>query len=105
MEKAKASFARHPTLHYCLLMSAGAFGVWVSMPLFFRPQSTLEWIDWTINLFIFIRLARSDQSVRVIAAHPDDGHCCTRESKLCLPWWGVWGQQRVKGQQLSAFAC
>ena len=54
MEEPKISLARHPTLHYCLLMALGAFGVYVSMPIFFRPQSTIEWIDLAINLVIFI---------------------------------------------------
>ena len=50
----RASFARHPTLHYCLLMVLGGFGVYISMPIFFHPQSTIEWIDLAINLIIFI---------------------------------------------------
>jgi len=35
-------------------MVLGAFGVYVSMPIFFHPQSTVEWIDLAINLAIFL---------------------------------------------------
>ncbi len=54
MEEPKTPLAQHPTLHYCLLMVLGAFGVYVSMPIFFHPQSTIEWIDLAINVAIFI---------------------------------------------------
>lgn len=50
----KTSFARHPTLHYSLLMALGVFGIYVSMPVFYHPQSTIEWIDLAINIVIFI---------------------------------------------------
>ncbi len=54
MEGLKTSFARYPTLHYSLLMLLGAYGVYVSMPIFYHPQSIIEWIDLAINLVIFI---------------------------------------------------
>ena len=41
-------------MSYCVLMVLGAFGVWLSMPVFFRPQSTIEWIDLAINIVIFV---------------------------------------------------
>ena len=54
MDGPKTSFTRHPTLHYFLLAALGGFGVWVAMPIFFRPQSTTEWIDLAINIAIFL---------------------------------------------------
>ncbi len=50
----KTSLTRHPALHYFLLAALGGFGVWVSMPIFFRPQSTIESIDLAINIAIFL---------------------------------------------------
>ena len=47
-------FERHPALLYAALMLLGAFGVFVSMPILFSPQTTLEWIDLSINLLIFV---------------------------------------------------
>lgn len=47
-------FERHPALLYSALMLLGAFGVYVSMPILFNPQTTLEWIDLAINLIIFV---------------------------------------------------
>ena len=54
MEEPKTFFARHATLNYCVLMALGAFGVYLSMPIFNDPQSTIEWIDFAINLAILI---------------------------------------------------
>ena len=54
MEVEKTSFAGHPTLQYAVLAALGAFGIYISMPIYFSPQSTLEWIDLGINLLIFI---------------------------------------------------
>jgi hypothetical protein len=45
---------RHPALLYSALMLLGALGVYVSTPIFFSPQTTLEWIDLSINLIIFV---------------------------------------------------
>ena len=50
----ETSFARSPTLHYCLLAALGAFGVYVSMPIQLNPESTIEWLDLAINIVIFI---------------------------------------------------
>ena len=47
-------FERHPALLYSVLMLLGAFGVYVSMPIHLSPQTTLEWIDLSINLIIFV---------------------------------------------------
>ena len=46
--------APRSTLHYFLLVLLGLFGVYISMPIFYHPQSTTEWIDLAINLVIFI---------------------------------------------------
>ena len=54
MPESPTAFARNPTLHYCLLVALGAFGVYVSMPIDLNPQSTVERIDLAINLAIFI---------------------------------------------------
>ena len=54
MDGPKTSLTRHPALHYFLLSALGGFGVWISMPVFFRPQSTIEWIDLAINIAIFL---------------------------------------------------
>jgi len=54
MPESPTSFARSPTLHYCLLAGLGAVGVYVSMPIELSPQSTIERIDLAINLVIFI---------------------------------------------------
>jgi hypothetical protein len=35
-------------------VALGAFGIYISMPIFNNPQSTIEWIDFAINLVIFI---------------------------------------------------
>jgi hypothetical protein len=54
MEEPKTFLARHPTLNYCVLVALGIFGVYLSLPIFNDPQSTIEWIDFAINLAIFI---------------------------------------------------
>ena len=54
MEEQTPLLERHPTLQYLLFMALGAFGVWVSMPLVYPPQSTVEWVDLGINLIIFV---------------------------------------------------
>ena len=53
-EGQRRSPVRHPTLDYSLLAVLGVYGVYVSMPIFYHPQSTLEWVDLAINLAIFI---------------------------------------------------
>jgi uncharacterized protein involved in response to NO len=53
-ESFSAFLARHPTAQYWLLVLLGAFGVYLSMPIAFDPESTLEWIDLVINLAIFV---------------------------------------------------
>jgi len=50
----RTSFLQHPSLHYCLLMVLGFYGVYISMPIDLYPKSTVEWIDLVINLIIFI---------------------------------------------------
>ena len=51
--EAKAVVLGNPTFHYCLLMVLGAWGVWISMPLY-EPQTTVETVDLVINLIIFV---------------------------------------------------
>ena len=53
MKEAKAIVLGNPTFHYCLLMVLGAWGVWISMPLY-EPQTTVEAVDLLINLIIFV---------------------------------------------------
>ena len=52
-KEAKAVVLGNPTFHYCLLMVLGAWGVWISMPLY-APQTTVESVDLVINLIIFV---------------------------------------------------
>ena len=54
MEEQTPLLERYPTLQYLLFMALGAFGVWVSMPLVYPPQSIVEWVDLVINLVIFV---------------------------------------------------
>ena len=53
-EKFSAFLARHPTTQHWLLVLLGVFGVYLSMPIAFGPESTIEWIDLVINLTIFV---------------------------------------------------
>jgi hypothetical protein len=54
MDQPPAFLRRHPALLYGLITALGAFGIYISMPMFFRPESTLQWIDLAINLLIFV---------------------------------------------------
>ncbi len=54
MEVEKTTPVVHPTLQYAGLTALGAFGIYVSLPIYLNPQSTLEWIDLAINLVIFV---------------------------------------------------
>lgn len=54
MEEQTRLLERYPTLQYCLFMALGAFGIWVSMPIAFPPQSGVEMVDLIINLIIFV---------------------------------------------------
>ncbi len=54
MDEPPAFLRRHPALLYGLITALGAFGIYISMPIFFRPESTLQWIDLAINLLIFV---------------------------------------------------
>ena len=49
-ESFSAFLARHPLAQYWLLVLLGAFGIYLSMPIAFDPESTLEWIDLEIGL-------------------------------------------------------
>jgi len=53
MKEAKSVVLGNPTFHYCLLMVLGAWGVWISMPLY-APQTAVESVDLAINLIIFV---------------------------------------------------
>lgn len=45
---------RRPTLQYILLAGLGILGVYLSAPLGFAPQSTVEWVDLIINIAILL---------------------------------------------------
>ncbi len=45
---------RRPILQYVLLAALGILGIYLSMPLRFDPQTTVEWVDLIINLIIFV---------------------------------------------------
>ena len=49
-----AFLTRHPTVQYCLLVLLGVFGVYLSMPIEFGPESTIERIDLVINIMILV---------------------------------------------------
>ena len=49
-----AFLARHPTVQYCLLVLLGVFGVYLSMPIDFGPESTIKRIDLVINVMILV---------------------------------------------------
>lgn len=53
-EKFSAFLARHPTAQYWLLVLLGVFGVYLSMPIVFGAESTIEWIDLVISLTILV---------------------------------------------------
>jgi hypothetical protein len=54
MREAKAVVLGNPTFHYCLLMVLGAWGVWISMPLY-APQTTVETVVVVFDVIIFVR--------------------------------------------------
>ena len=45
---------RRPTLQYILLAGLGTFGVYLSAPLGFAPQTTIELVDLIINIAILV---------------------------------------------------
>ena len=53
-EDQKPFLERYPTLQYLMLTALGTLGIWISMPIVYPPQSTVEWVDLVINLLIFV---------------------------------------------------
>jgi hypothetical protein len=45
---------RRPTLQYVLLAALGILGIYLSLPLGFDPQTTVEWVDLIINIIILV---------------------------------------------------
>ncbi len=43
-----------PTLQYALVAALGLFGIYLSLPLGFDPQTPVEWVDGIINLLILV---------------------------------------------------
>jgi len=46
--------ARRPALQYLLLAAVGGLGVRLAFPLGLDPQSTVEWVDFMINVVILV---------------------------------------------------
>jgi hypothetical protein len=49
---------RRPTLQYVLLAALGILGIYLSLPLGFDPQTTVEWVDLIINIIILVPIGR-----------------------------------------------
>lgn len=111
MPESPTAFARNPTLHYCLLAVLGAFGVYVSMPIQFNPQSTVERIDLAINLAIFIPsifIAVVSGLLAlfsvVFSRHPDEEGKFARFALMILKAFGMPGLSLVAFLDLTPLA-